>query len=206
MLSKDALEVVLDSGPWLLQSPFPGGKGDGGLTSCDRLLSPERVCSANSVQDGDCNLRASLRPRGRFPSFHRSEGRVFTDTRSSVVEEAFEVPVTGDSLSVQGPVLWTVDCPSGLHSGVCNRLCVGSLPRDLSSQVPGRLAGPHLFGDGGQKECPGSALTLSLGIVINEEKSDLVPSQTANYLGMTIDTGAAGFFRPMRRSRNFCRW
>ena len=27
-----------------------------------------------------------------------------------------------------------------------------------------------------------------LGIVVNKEKSDLVPSQTANYLGMTIDT------------------
>ena len=37
-------------------------------------------------------------------------------------------------------------------------------------------------------------LCHSLGIVINREKSDLVPSQTANYLGMTIDTGAARIF------------
>ena len=37
------------------------------------------------------------------------------------------------------------------------------------------------------------SLCRSLGIVINE-KSDLVPSQTANYLGMTIDTGAARIF------------
>ena len=34
----------------------------------------------------------------------------------------------------------------------------------------------------------------SLGLVINEEKSNLVPSQTTNYLGMTIDTGAAKIF------------
>ena len=34
----------------------------------------------------------------------------------------------------------------------------------------------------------------SLGIMINEEKSDLVPSRTANYLGMTIDTRAARIF------------
>ena len=32
------------------------------------------------------------------------------------------------------------------------------------------------------------SLCHSLGIVINEEESDLVPSQTANYLGMTIDS------------------
>ena len=37
------------------------------------------------------------------------------------------------------------------------------------------------------------SLCHSFGIMINE-KSDLVPSQTANYLGMTIDTGAARIF------------
>ena len=146
----------------LLQSFFPGGKGDKGLASRDRPLSPERVCSADSVQDGDRSLRASLCPRGDLPGFHRSEGCVLPDTRSSVFEEAIEVPVGRDSLSVQGSVLQTVDCPSGLHEGVCSGLCVGTLPWDSSSQVPGRLAGPRLFGDGGQKESPGSALASSL--------------------------------------------
>ena len=144
------------SGSWLLQSPFPGRKGDEGLASCDRPLSPERVCSANSVPDGDSSLRASVRQRGGFPSFHRSEGRVYPDTHSSVVEEAIEVPVGGDSLSVQSPVLRAVDCPSGPHSGVCSGIC------DSSSQVPRRLAGSRLFGDFSQKERPGSALALSL--------------------------------------------
>ena len=125
-------------------------------------LSPERVCSANSVQDGDCSLRAPVRQRAGFPSFHRSEGRVFPDTLSSVVEEAIEAPVRGDSLSVQGPVIQAVDCPSGLHQGVCGCVCVGALPQDSSSQLPGRLADPRLFGDRGQKECPGSALALPL--------------------------------------------
>ena len=58
-------------------------------------------------------------------------------------------------------MLWAVNCPSGFHSAVCSGLCVGALPRDSSSQVPGRLAGPRHFGDRGQKECPGSALALS---------------------------------------------
>ena len=48
------------SGSRLLQSYFRGGKGEGGLASCDRPLSLERVCSANSVQDGDRSLRASV--------------------------------------------------------------------------------------------------------------------------------------------------
>ena len=51
----------------------------------------------------------------------------------------------GGVLPVQRPALWTVDCPSGLHQGVCSSLYVGSLPQDSSSHVPGRLAGPRLF-------------------------------------------------------------
>ena len=38
------------------------------------------------------------------------------------------------------------------------------------------------------------SLCHTLGIVINEKKSDLIPSQTAKYLGMTIDTGAGKVF------------
>ena len=42
----------------------------------------------------------------------------------------------------------------------------------------------------------------SLGIVINE-KSDLILSQTANYLGMTIDSGAARIFPSLARVKKF---
>ena len=45
------------------------------------------------------------------------------------------------------------------------------------------------------------SLCRTLGIVISE-KSDLVPSQTAKYLGMTIDTEAGKVFRLWRESRN----
>ena len=47
------------------------------------------------------------------------------------------------------------------------------------------------------------SLCHSLGIVINEEKSDLVPSQTANCLGMTIATGAARIFPSHARVEKF---
>ena len=43
----------------------------------------------------------------------------------------------------------------------------------------------------------------SLGIVINEDKSNLVPSQTANYLGMTIDTGTAKIFLSLVQVEKF---
>ena len=42
-------------------------------------------------------------------------------------------------------------------------------------------------------------LCHSLGIVINGEKSDLLPLQSATYLGMTIDTVAAKVFPTLAR-------
>ena len=54
------------------------------------------------------------------------------------------------------------------------------------------------------KQAVQSLLSLchTLGIVINE-KSDLVPSQTAKYLGMTIDTKAGKFFPSLARVEKF---
>ena len=47
------------------------------------------------------------------------------------------------------------------------------------------------------------SLCHTLGIVINEAKSDLVPSQSAKYLGMTIDTGAGKVFPSLARVEKF---
>ena len=47
------------------------------------------------------------------------------------------------------------------------------------------------------------SLCHTLGIVINENKSDLVPSQSAKYLGMTIDTGAGKVFPSLARVEKF---
>ena len=66
MLSKDALEIVLDPGPGFYCRLFLVKKVTGGLATRDRPLSPERVCSPHSVQDGDSRLCAPVRQRGDF--------------------------------------------------------------------------------------------------------------------------------------------
>ena len=55
------------------------------------------------------------------------------------------------------------------------------------------------------KQAVQSLLSLSrtLGIVINEKKSDLVPSQTVKYLSMTIDTEAGKVFPFLARIEKF---
>ena len=101
-------------------------------------------------------------------------------------------------------MLWTVGCSPGLYQGLRGSVSLGTLPRDQTSPLPGRLVGSLLFGEESQAVRPGAPLDLSHPrIVINEKKSDLMPSQAVKYLGMTIDTGAGKVFPSLARVKKF---
>ena len=88
-------------------------------------------------------------------------GCVLSDPDPSIFEEAIEVHVGGDGLPVPSSVLRTVDRSPGLHQSLRGRVSVGTLPRDQTSPVSGRLVGPLLLGEGGQAGRPVSSLGLS---------------------------------------------
>ena len=124
-----------------------------------------------------------------------SEGCILSDPDPSIFKEAIEVHVGGDGLPVPSPVFRTVDHSPGLHQGLRSRVSVGTLSLDQTSPLSGRLVASRFFGAGSQAGRPvAPSLCHTLGIVINEKKSDLVPSQTAKYLCMTIDTEAGKVF------------
>ena len=125
------------SGSRLLQSPLPGGEGDWRLETCDRSLTFERLRPADVVQDGNSRFGAVICQRGGFSSFLGSEGCVLSDPDPRIIEEAVEVHVGGDSLSVQSPVLWTVDCSPGLYQGLRSSVSLGTLLQDQTALLPG---------------------------------------------------------------------
>ena len=149
------------SGSQLLQSPFPGGGGDWRLETHDRPLTFERLRPADAVQDGNSRFGAVICQRGGFSSFLGSEGCILSDPDPRIIEEAVEVHVGGDSLSVQGSVLRTVDCSPGLYQGLLGSVSPGTLPRDQTAPLPGRLVGSLLFREEGQAVSPGAPLDLS---------------------------------------------
>ena len=189
------------SGSRLLQSSLPGGEGDWRLEACDRTF--ERLRPADVVQDGNSRFGAVFCQRGGFSSFLGSEGCVLSDPDPRIIEEAVEVHVGGDSLPVQGPVLRTVDCSPGLYQGLRGSVSLGTLPRDQTAPLSGGLVGSSSEKKVKQSIRELLSLCHTLGIVINEKKSDLVPSQAAKYLGMTIDTGAGKVFPSLARVENF---
>ena len=149
------------SGSRLLQSPLPGGEGDWRLEACDRSLTLERLRPADAVQDGNSRFGAVICQRGGFSSFLGSEGRVLSDPDPRIIEEAVEVHVGGDSLPVQSPVLRSVDCSPGLYQGLRGGVSLGTLSRDQTAPLPGRLVSSLLLGEESQGIDQGAPLALS---------------------------------------------
>ena len=145
----------------LLQSPLPGGEGDWRLEACDRSLTLERLRLADVVQDGNSRFGAVICQRGGFSSFLGSEGRILSDPDPRIIEEAVEVHVGGDSLPVQSPVLRSVDCSPGLYQGLLGGVGLGTLSRDQTAPLPGRLVGSLLLGGESQGIDQGAPLALS---------------------------------------------
>ena len=189
------------SGSRLLQSPLPGGEGDWRLEACDRSLTLERLRPADVVQDGNSCFDAVICQRGGFSNFLGSEGYVLSDPDPRIIEEAVEVHVGGDSLPVQSPVLRSVDCSPGLY----RRCQLGHTLAGSDCSVTWTIGWFSLPSEKKAKESIRElpSLCCTLGIVINEKKSDLVPSQSAKYLGMTIDTGAGKVFPSLARVEKF---
>ena len=149
------------SGSRLLQSPLPGGEGDWRLETCDRSLAFERLRPADVVHDGNSRFGAVICQRRGYSSFLGSEGCVLSDPDPRIIEEAVEVHVGGDSLSVQGSVFRAVDCSLGLYQGLRGSVSLGTLPRDQTAPLSGRLVGSLFFGEESQTVDQGAPLALS---------------------------------------------
>ena len=112
------------------------------------LLSPERVRPSYSVQDGNSRFCTVICQRGDFLASLDLKDAVLSDPNPSIFEEAIEVHVGGDGLPVPSPLFRTVDCSPGLHQGLRSRVSMGTLPRDQTYPLSGRLVGSRLFSRG----------------------------------------------------------
>ena len=114
MLAKGALEIARDPGPGFNSRLFLVEKASGGWRPVIDLSHLNDFVQLTSFKM-ETVASVLLSVRGGFSSFPGSEGRVLSGPDPSIFEEAIEVHVGGDGVSVPSLVLRTVDRSPGLH-------------------------------------------------------------------------------------------
>ena len=190
------------SGSRLLQSSLPGGEGDWRLEACDRSLAFERLRPVDAVQDGTVtSVLLSVREGDFLASL-------------DLKDAYFQIPIHGSSRKL---LMFMSEGTVYQFKALCFGL--STAPQVFTRVFAAVSAWAHARGirllrylddwlvlSSSEKKAKESirellSLCRTLGIVINEKKSDLVPSQSAKYLGMTIDTGAGKVLPVSSKSR-----
>ena len=164
------------------------GEGGGGVATGAGSLPSQCLPQECPFPDGDSSLPPGCHAPWRLGHFHRSEGCVFPSSHPPTRSEVAAVCLAGQGLSVPCPSLRPRSSPLDFHEGHQKTMpsCPGQgyppegLPRRLVLASSLELCSSH-----SQQVLH---LCRSLGFSLNEEKSDLRPSQQLEFLGMTCDT------------------
>ena len=161
----------------------------GVVASSHRPLPSQSFCGRVSLSDGDHSVCAPVRASGRLDGLHRSQGSVSSSAGSSCLSSLSTLRLPWTGLPVQGSMLWPLHGSAGLHQGHGSCFSYTPFSRYPYASIPRRLVGPVLL-SGVSPEDLQTVLSLchELGIVINPLKSNLVPSQVVQYLGVVIDS------------------
>ena len=159
----------------------------GVLEASDRFVVSQRVSSCDSFLDGIESVSPSHCQEIRLDDLNRPQGCVSSGSHSSRQSQVSSVCCGWQGLLVLSSVLQSLHSPSSVHQGHGSSVGHVTLPGHQDAVLSRRLARSRLFslgGIAGEGLC--SSVCSQLGIVVNLEKSCLVPSQTATYLGMVL--------------------
>ena len=132
----------------LLQSPLCHPQGHLGLEACDRSLTPQPFDLGLQVSHGDCRFGSPVSLSGGLDGVPGSPGRLLSDSCASVISPLPEVLRGGLGPAVLRPLLRSVDCTTGVHSGHGPCVCHHALLRVPHPSLSGRLAHPRLLVSG----------------------------------------------------------
>ena len=195
MLAKGALEITRDPGPGFYSHLFLVEKASGGwrlvidlshLNDFVQLTSFKMETTASvllSVREGDFLASLDLKDVYFQIPIHPSSRKLLRFTSEGTVYQ-FRALCFGLSTAPQvftrvfaAVLAWAHSHGIRLLRYLDDRLVLASSESEAKWSVTSLLS-----------------LCRTLGIVIDEKKSELVPSQTAKYLGMTIDTRSGKVF------------
>ena len=173
----------------LLQPSVRSVEDLGVVASSHRPLPSQSLCGHVSLSDGDHSVCASVGASGGLDGLHRSQGSVSSGAGSSCFSSLSTLRIPRQGLSVQRSLLWPLHGSAGLHQGHGSCFRHSPFYGDPHEALPRRLAVQSSSRESFLRDLQ-TVLHLchKLGIVVNPQKSNLIPSQVVQYLGVVLDT------------------
>ena len=160
----------------------------GVVASGHRPLPSQLLCGRVSLSDGDHSVHAPVSTSGGLDGLHRSQGSASSSADSPGFSSLSALRIQRPRLPIQSAVLWPLHGSAGLHSG--HGSCTAIL-HSMGIRMRQYLD-DWLVQSSSQASLLRDLQTVlqlchELGIVVNPQKSNLVPSQVVQYLGVVID-------------------
>ena len=160
-----------------------------------RSFSLQPLHPTISISYGDGAVGPPISPSGRLDGFSRPSGRLPPSPCPSGLSEVPPVLYWPSYLPVSGSLLWIVLCSAGPYSCHGPDLLHYASPRLPDPLLSRRLASPWFFSRGDFL----LSLCDHLGVLVNLSKSSIHPTQTIDYLGMSLHTSPLRAFPTQTR-------
>ena len=172
----------------LLQN-FPSSQDERETQADNRPLCAQSFCVHTDIQNGDTEKSERCRSTERLGIFIGSDGRLFAYPDTLSVSQIPQIHVERSSVPVQGTPIRPLDKSFRVYTPYGGHRDFPKEKGDNSTSLSRRLARmkPKSSKTVGTQTI-NFALINSLGLIINYEKSDLVPAQVFTFIGMEFLT------------------
>ena len=168
----------------VLQSPVPSTQASPKVEASHRLKQAQHFSTRRKVLNGNSRVHQDFPDSRGVGIVNRSVGRLPTHPHPPKLKEIPKVLLQGSGVPVHLPPVRAGHSPPGLYNDRKGSETNGPLKRTQNSPIPGRLADQVPVSGGSPSEHTGSGrLTQSLGWIINQEKSELKPTQVFSFVG-----------------------
>lgn len=140
------------------------------------------------IQDGDPRVHPTGTEKGRLLSFTGPTGSLSTCAYQTSTPKILALLLSGSSSAISRSSIRIILSPSSLQKGPCHSGSTSLTPESCCLPVPCQPFGESLLlPAGGSTHGPDYSMPDSPQFC-EQEKSQLVPSQTISYLGVNIDS------------------
>ena len=181
----------------LLQPVIHGYESFRGVETGHRPFHSELEDSADILQDGDTSIRSSLGSSGGLDGVSGLEGCVLAGANAPEFTQVPQVHGGGEGVPVQGTLLRLFHGPASFYHGMAP---VSAILHRMGVRLR-RYLDAWLLQASSREQVLFVLRTVlqlcrCLGIVVNWEKSQVIPTQQMVYLGVILDSLLSGLLLP----------